>query len=113
MPGPIVDQVVVNCRHIVCHIEFRYGQEKLLPDNSMSRMRVSIGVLPTSRTKNNCSITCNWRLKENFALVHFVGEKSKSIEFYSLSVQEERVETLGKSVLFLKFSTSTKCFSYC
>ena len=27
------------------------------PERSMSRMRVSIGVLPTSLTKNNCSIT--------------------------------------------------------
>ena len=27
------------------------------PDIIMSRVKVSIGVLPTSRTKNNCSIT--------------------------------------------------------
>ena len=27
------------------------------PDIIMSRIRVSIGVLPTKRTKNNCSIT--------------------------------------------------------
>lgn len=52
-----VDQVVVSCRHIECHIEFRYGQEKLLPDSSMSRINVSMGVLPTSRTKNSCSMT--------------------------------------------------------
>lgn len=34
-----------------------YGQLKLLPDSNISRMRVSIGVLPTNRTKNNCSMT--------------------------------------------------------
>ena len=33
------------------------GHWKLLPDNSMSLMRVSMGVLPTSRTKKSCSIT--------------------------------------------------------
>lgn len=56
-----VDQeVVANCRHNapVCHIDGRYGHEKLLPDSNISRMSVSIGVFPTSRTKNNCSITC-------------------------------------------------------
>lgn len=55
--GPIDDQVVVNWRHIVCHIDVKYGHEKLLPDNNMSRINVSIGVLPTNRTKNNCSMT--------------------------------------------------------
>lgn len=59
--GPIADHVVVNWRHIVCHIDVKYGHEKLLPDNSISRIRVSIGVLPTKRTKNNCSITCRRR----------------------------------------------------
>lgn len=34
-----------------------YGQLKLLPESNISRMRVSIGVLPTNRTKNNCSMT--------------------------------------------------------
>jgi hypothetical protein len=56
-----VDQVVVaSCLHNapVCHMDGKYGHEKLLPDNNISRMSVSIGVLPTSRTKNNCSITC-------------------------------------------------------
>lgn len=56
--GPIDDQVVVNWRHIECHIDVKYGHEKLLPDSSISRMSVSIGVLPTKRTKNNCSMTC-------------------------------------------------------
>lgn len=60
--GPIADQVVVNWRHIECHIDVRYGQEKLFPDSSMSRIRVSMGVLPTNRTKNSCSMT--WKLEE-------------------------------------------------
>lgn len=34
-----------------------YGHENELPDRSISLMRVSIGVFPTRRTKNNCSIT--------------------------------------------------------
>lgn len=56
--GPIAeDQVLVNCRHTECHIEVRYGHEKLLPESSMSLISVSIGVLPTSRTKNSCSMT--------------------------------------------------------
>lgn len=54
------DQVLVSCRHTECHIEVRYGHEKLLPESNMSRIRVSIGVLPTKRTKNNCSMTCGW-----------------------------------------------------
>lgn len=53
----VTDQVVVNCRHIVCHIDCKYGHEKLFPDRSISRISVSIGVLPTRRTKNNCSMT--------------------------------------------------------
>lgn len=36
-----------------------YGQLKLLPLNSMSLISVSIGVFPTNRTKNSCSITCD------------------------------------------------------
>ena len=36
-----------------------YGQLKLLPLSSMSLISVSIGVFPTSRTKNSCSITCD------------------------------------------------------
>lgn len=34
-----------------------YGQLKLDPERSMSRIRVSIGVLPTRRTKKSCSMT--------------------------------------------------------
>ena len=33
------------------------GHWKVLPERSMSLIRVSIGVLPTSLTKNSCSIT--------------------------------------------------------
>lgn len=36
---------------------YEYGQLNVLPDSSISRNSVSIGVLPTSRTKNSCSIT--------------------------------------------------------
>ena len=35
-----------------------YGQLKEPPLSNMSRIRVSIGVFPTNRTKNNCSMTC-------------------------------------------------------
>jgi len=35
-----------------------YGQLNELPLSSMSLMRVSMGVLPTRRTKNSCSMTC-------------------------------------------------------
>ena len=35
-----------------------YGQLKEPPLSSMSLMRVSMGVLPTRRTKNSCSMTC-------------------------------------------------------
>lgn len=34
-----------------------YGQLKLLPDSSMSLIRVSMGVFPTRRTKKSCSMT--------------------------------------------------------
>lgn len=65
--GPMAeDQVLVSWRHTECHIEVRYGHEKLFPLSSMSRMRVSMGVLPTSRTKNNCSMTCLGRDIEIF-----------------------------------------------
>lgn len=47
-----------SCRQTECHIVLMYGQLKLLPLSSMSLMSVSIGVFPTSRTKNSCSITC-------------------------------------------------------
>lgn len=33
------------------------GHWKEFPDSNMSRMRVSIGVFPTRRTKKSCSIT--------------------------------------------------------
>ena len=33
------------------------GHWKLLPERSMSRIRVSMGVFPTRRTKKSCSIT--------------------------------------------------------
>lgn len=39
-----------------------YGQLKEPPLRSMSRIRVSMGVLPTSRTKKSCSMT--WALTE-------------------------------------------------
>lgn len=42
-----------------------YGHEKELPDRSMSRMRVSIGVFPTRRTKNSCSITCELTVRND------------------------------------------------
>ena len=35
------------------------GHWKVLPERSMSLMRVSIGVLPTRRTKNSCSMTAD------------------------------------------------------
>ncbi len=35
------------------------GHWNEFPDNNMSLMRVSMGVLPTSRTKKSCSITCD------------------------------------------------------
>jgi hypothetical protein len=47
-----------NCLQTLCHIELMYGQLKLLPLSNMSLMSVSMGVLPTRRTKNSCSITC-------------------------------------------------------
>jgi len=35
-----------------------YGQLNEPPLSNMSRINVSIGVLPTRRTKNSCSMTC-------------------------------------------------------
>lgn len=85
--GPIDDQVVVNWRHIVCHIDVKYGQEKLLPDNSISRINVSMGVLPTKRTKNNCSMTCD----KGEVNIHKINENhlytvplAKGVEAYSI-----------------------------
>jgi len=52
-----VYHAVASWRQKLCHIEFMYGQLKLLPLSSMSRISVSMGVLPTSLTKNSCSIT--------------------------------------------------------
>lgn len=54
------DYAEANCRQTECHILLMYGQLKLLPLNNISRMSVSMGVLPTSRTKKSCSIT--WEL---------------------------------------------------
>lgn len=48
-----------SCRQTECHIVDMYGQLKLLPLSSISLISVSIGVFPTSRTKNSCSITCD------------------------------------------------------
>ena len=59
-------------RRALCHMEYparpvapapaaaaapKVGHWKVLPDNNMSLIRVSIGVFPTNLTKNNCSIT--------------------------------------------------------
>ena len=51
-------------RKSVCHMAGGYegggatvGHWKVLPDSSMSLIRVSIGVFPTRRTKKSCSIT--------------------------------------------------------
>jgi len=49
-----------------------YGQLNEPPLSSMSLMRVSIGVLPTSRTKNSCSITCAETLRSE-------GNRSSSL----------------------------------
>lgn len=51
--------VVVETDKNKIHIDGMYGQLKLEPDRSISRMSVSIGVLPTSRTKKSCSMTCD------------------------------------------------------
>lgn len=48
-----------SCRQTECHIVVMYGQLKLLPLSNISLISVSIGVFPTSRTKNSCSITCD------------------------------------------------------
>jgi len=53
-------------------MEFMYGQLKLLPLSNMSLMSVSMGVLPTSRTKNNCSITCELTVRSD-------GNRSNSL----------------------------------
>lgn len=64
--------VPVICLQTECHMEFMYGQLKLLPLNSMSLMSVSMGVLPTNRTKNNCSITCELTVRSD-------GNRSNSL----------------------------------
>ncbi|KAG8191190.1 hypothetical protein JTE90_011874 [Oedothorax gibbosus] len=46
------------CPPDIGHCRGMYGQLKDDPLSSMSRMRVSIGVLPTRRTKKSCSMTC-------------------------------------------------------
>lgn len=54
-----------------------YGHEKELPDRSISLIRVSMGVFPTSLTKNNCSITAELTVrklgKRNNNLPNLVG----------------------------------------
>lgn len=60
--------VPVICLQTECHMEFMYGQLKLLPLSSMSRMSVSMGVLPTSRTKNSCSMTCELTVRRDGSL---------------------------------------------
>lgn len=52
------DQAAASWRHIVCHIVAMYGHENELPDSSISLIKVSIGVFPTSLTKKSCSMTC-------------------------------------------------------
>ena len=49
-----------------------YGQLNEPPLSSMSRMSVSMGVLPTSRTKNNCSMTCAETVRSD-------GSRSRSL----------------------------------
>ena len=48
------------------------GHWNEFPDNSISLIRVSIGVLPTRRTKNSCSITCDETVLRE-------GSRSKSL----------------------------------
>ena len=42
-----------------------FGHWKVLPVISMSRMSVSIGVLPTRRTKKSCSITAGETVRKD------------------------------------------------
>ena len=81
-----------NCLQTLCHIELIYGQLKLLPLSNMSLMSVSIGVLPTRRTKNNCSITCELTVLRE-------GNRSRSLP--------NRVGWLGYCVL--QYSSSAHC----
>ena len=59
------------------------------PDMIMSRIRVSMGVLPTSRTKNNCSITCEETVlnegRRNRSLPNRVGWFGYCVRQYSSS----------------------------
>ena len=54
-----------------------YGHEKELPDSNISRIKVSIGVLPTNRMKNNCSMTDEFTVRKlgnlNSNLPNLVG----------------------------------------
>lgn len=81
-----------NCLQTLCHIELIYGQLKLLPLSNMSLMSVSIGVLPTRRTKNNCSITCELTVLRE-------GNRSRSLP--------NLVGWLGYCVL--QYSSSAHC----
>lgn len=56
---------VAICLQIFCHMEFMYGQLKLLPLSNISLISVSMGVFPTSLTKNNCSITCELTVRKD------------------------------------------------
>jgi hypothetical protein len=48
-----------------CHILDMYGQLNVLPPvNSISLINVSIGVFPTIRTKNSCSMTYGRKSRE-------------------------------------------------
>jgi len=48
------------------------GHWNWLPDMIMSLIRVSMGVLPTSRTKNSCSMTADETVRNE-------GKRSKSL----------------------------------
>lgn len=41
-----------------------YGHENELPERSISLIKVSMGVLPTSLTKNSCSITAELTVRK-------------------------------------------------
>lgn len=45
-----------------------YGHENELPESSISLIRVSIGVFPTSRTKKSCSMTCELTVRRDGSL---------------------------------------------
>lgn len=53
-------------------LESKLGEVLLLPFKTMSRISVSMGVLPTSRRKKTCSITCEETVRSE-------GSRSKSL----------------------------------